>query len=115
MLATSGLMAQEPSPDTSPVHGGPGEGRIRVETQRGLVHWEHPGVYWLPKGTTLLEFVKLAAPKDLMGDGTVKPFIEIRGSKRGNHFYLPSIRPGSPKGEFPLEDGDVLSTSEALT
>ena len=93
MLATSGLMAQEPSPDTSPVHGGPGEGRIRVETQGGLVRWEHPGVYWLPKGTTLLEFVRLATPKELMGDGTVKPCIEIRGSKRGNHFTcLPSAR-----------------------
>ncbi len=102
--------------DDSKVYGEPGEGRIRLGTVGGGARWVHPGVYWLPKGTTLLDFTKLAAPRDLPGgEMPGDTWIYVRqADKIRERSLLRRIRPGTAAAAFALEDGDVLQTNASF-
>jgi len=113
--ATAAALAAPPE-NGLPVCGEPGGGHIRVETAGGKEHWGHPGIYWLPKDTNLLDFTKLAAPVDLPG-GEAPGSVWIRimhGGKFRGHFQLRRIQAGKVASDFVLEDGDVLQTVPAL-
>jgi hypothetical protein len=129
LIAMSPLLAiAQPTPSSTPsaaldvygepvlkVYGEPGEGRIHVET-RGR-RWKYPGIYWLPKNTPLVEFLKDAGLPRLteVDIYDVSIWVERRGAKAFlGKFSLWQFQRGEVKvTPLILEDGDAVCLWDA--
>jgi hypothetical protein len=115
LLAATRQITADQGPSL-PVYGGPGGGRIRVEVQGDVSAWHHPGVYWLPQGTPLVELLKRADPVHAIVEGNEEGAWAVnvkRGDQYPEKFSLYRFQRGQIKVTFCLKDGDIVGLWEA--